>query len=245
IAEILPDLVAQGFRFEQTEGPLAHLGQGVKDRLKARGIDQPQPADIQRALQEEQQERVNVAAAQGAQRAALEQQNFQYNPTQQKQIAAVNQSLGLVEALDDFSNEQIDRWVGILKNPAMNISQLIQQDPEFARFQATLGKLKASLLFSREEGGGALTQTEFSALTEAIPTGRELGGATAYRQKLALTKRILTQKLDTFTGLATIRPNQQNVGQFLAEQRQQQRDLLKETAPGAGSGTANNPLGIR
>lgn len=175
--------------------------------------------------------RVRIAQAEGQAKADVALENLRYTPQQQTQLQTLNDTLVSVETINDFSDEQIRKWVGILTNPAQRAKQLVSPDPEFLEFQNTVDQLRAGLLFSRTEGGGgALTATELKALEGFIPTGRETGGVTQIRVKLNQLSRRLQTKLSTIEGLARAKPGQ--AGELLRQRREEARGLRRDLRQG-------------
>jgi soluble lytic murein transglycosylase-like protein len=167
--------------------------------------------------------RVRIAQAEGQAKADVALENLRYTPVQQEKLNALNEGLSIIDELEEFPPEAIDRWAGYLRLPAKQASQAFSSDPEFQRWDAINVRLRNSQLFSRTEGGGAaLTPTEASNLLQAIATGRELGGGPHYRVKLQAVKDVLSRKVQTTENLARAKPGQ--AGAILQEQRRQERE---------------------
>jgi hypothetical protein len=178
-----------------------------------------QRAQVNKRIQEESLERVRE---EGKAKADVALEAVRYTPQQQKQLGSLNEVLTNAEAIDDIPQETLEKWVGWAKYPVKQAAQMFETDPEFQAFQTTLGKLNASIKFSREEGGGgALTETEERQFSRFVPTGRETGGVPQIRAKLKLLKDATTQKIGTTESLGTAKPGQ--AGEILKQQREKAR----------------------
>ena len=190
------------------------LSPAVRNELfeKIQRGEQLTQADVDAAVQRvDERERRDRAAISAAVQGSVEQArraNLRLTPVQQRAVSGLNLNLGLAEALSDFSPAEISRWVGFLRGNIARVGQLARQDPDFARFQALTGRLRAALLFSREEGGGgALTPAEQSALESFIPTGRELT-VVQFKQKLQQLEQQLRARVNESLALAGLPQNE-------------------------------------
>lgn len=77
----------------------------------------------------------------------------------------------MAEMRKEFTPEQRRDFVGILQNPALRAMQFLKADPQFARFQALLGRLKKAAF---EDAGKQMTPFEFSVVQQYVPQGVEL-----------------------------------------------------------------------
>jgi hypothetical protein len=190
-------------------------------------------AQVNARIKEETLERVRE---EGKAKADVAMENVRYTPQQQTQLQSLNEALTAVEAIKEVPPEKMDRWVGLLTNPVQRAKQLIAPDPEFQEFQTLTNQLRASLVFSRTEGGGgALTPTELGALEGFVPSGKETGGRTQIEAKLAQLQRRLQSKLSTIEGLGRAKPGE--ASGILQQRREESRQSRTsagaiEVAPG-------------
>lgn len=77
----------------------------------------------------------------------------------------------MAEMRKEFTPEQRKEFVGVLQNPALRAMQFLKGDPQFARFQALLGRLKKAAF---EDAGKQMTPFEFSVVQQYVPQGTEL-----------------------------------------------------------------------
>jgi hypothetical protein len=182
-------------------------------------LTQPQRGQVNQRVRAEEEQRTYQ---EGKARADVALETLRYTPVQQKQLSSINTNLASTERLEAVSDEDLDRWVGYLRNPAQRAKQLFDVDPAFQAFQTQVNALRASLALSREEGGGgALTPLEYETLEGFIPTGREPGGREQFRAKVTQLKNILLDKIDSIEALGRAKPGE--AAGVLEEQRRRAR----------------------
>ena len=71
---------------------------------------------------------------------------------------------------DEFTPQEIDKYVGFLNKPAREIAQVVNKDPKFARLNTLINTIKGTAF---AEGGKALTPFEAGITFGHIPTGTE------------------------------------------------------------------------
>lgn len=74
------------------------------------------------------------------------------------------------ELNDEFSPEDRRKYVGFIRNPMDRALQYVAADPNFAKFQAIMGRIKASAF---DDAGKNFTATEMKYVQQYVPQGTE------------------------------------------------------------------------
>jgi len=152
--------------------------------------------------------------------------NFRLSTGQQTALAGLNESLALAESLNDYAPD-FARWKDYLSVPGNTPEKLLREDRKYAQYQATVGHLRLGLAFSRSESGGSsLTDNEISVINAAVPHGKE--SALQFTTKIRVLQGRLKRKIDGISGLSRLRPGQDDVGAYLAKEREGLRQELRE-----------------
>jgi hypothetical protein len=95
--------------------------------------------------------------------------------TVQTAINVMSDAVSVAQRLkNEFTPEQRARYVGVLKFPANRIAQMVNEDPQFAKFQVLVNRAKAQAF---GEGGKQLTEHESRVVFGYVPTGTEFSAA--------------------------------------------------------------------
>lgn len=144
------------------------------------GVDlrNPQEGDAARVLQAEQDYESNK------QRRDLEiKQNYATLDEGTRKVVTgmmITQDL-LRRTQTEFTPEERAQYVGLLRMPLAQVSQMARNDPKFAAFSAILGQIEVAKF---ELAGAALTNLESGVMERFIPTGYERGGAPEFDTKV-------------------------------------------------------------
>ena len=105
-----------------------------------------------------------------------------------KALRAYDNILAAVHELDTFSDEEIEKYAGLLNRGARDVKQFLGtipgleglSDARYAHFRALTGRLTGTAF---AEGGKQLTPFEASVVFTYTPTGKEVGGPTEFKAK--------------------------------------------------------------
>ncbi len=240
------------FELQQRESQRQEAFQGlqpqVQQQLRIKGQRNPTPEEIAQANEEVLA--LNRQTEQQSREAAARLEAQKVDPVQARQVGALSVALGHLKGLEEFSPKEIQAWVGAIRGRVARFQQLQRQDPRFQAFVNLTDRIRASILFSRTEGGGgALTPREYGELVGFNLSGTNAQGALGYLTNAQGIRRDLEGKLKGIAGTSGLQRSDvlslsQEISTGMADQSRADLQRLTEQLTGKSPGGSPSPSGL-